>query len=62
MFVSDGGNYILDCAFGAIADADALAATLAACPASSTTGCSSASASAVIVAGADGVEVLQPNR
>ena len=42
LFVTDGGHYILDCAFGAIADPEALAAALASFPASSSTGCSSA--------------------
>ena len=62
MFVSDGGNYILDCAFGPIADVDALAATLAVVPGVVDHGLFIGLASAVIVAGADGVQVLQPNR
>ena len=32
VFVTDGGHYILDCAFGAIPDAEALAAALVATP------------------------------
>jgi ribose 5-phosphate isomerase A len=61
MFVTDGGNHILDCAFGPIADVEALAATLAALPGVVDHGLFLGLASAVIVAGADGVRILRPN-
>ena len=57
-FVTDGGHYIFDCAFGAIADPEALAPGLRRFPASSNTACSSAWRRTAIVAGPDGVEIL----
>lgn len=62
MFISDGGNFILDCAFGPIADVEGLAATLAAMPGVVDHGLFIGLASAVVVAGADGVEILQTQR
>ena len=43
VFVTDGGHYILDCAFGAIDDPARLAATLSTLPGIVDHGCSSAS-------------------
>ncbi len=60
VFVTDGGHYILDCAFGAIPDAEALAAALAALPGVVDHGLFLGLASAAIVAGPQGVEILEP--
>ena len=58
LFVSDGGHYILDCAFGAIADPEALAQALAFIPGIVDYGLFIGMASAAIVAGPAGVESL----
>ena len=58
VFVSDGGHYILDCAFGAIADPEALAQALAFIPGVVDYGLFIGMASAAIVAGPAGVEAL----
>jgi ribose 5-phosphate isomerase A len=58
VFVTDGGHYILDCAFGAIADAQALANTLAFIPGVVDCGLFIGLASAAIFAGPAGIETL----
>jgi ribose 5-phosphate isomerase A len=58
LFVSDGGHYILDCAFGAIADPEALARALAFIPGVVDDGLFIGVASAAIFAGPAGVETL----
>jgi ribose 5-phosphate isomerase A len=58
VFVTDGGHYILDCAFGAIADPEALAAALNAIPGIVEHGLFIGVASAAILAGSDGLEFL----
>ncbi len=58
LFVSDGGHYILDCAFGAIADPEALAQALAFIPGVVDYGLFIGMASAAIVAGPAGVEAF----
>jgi ribose 5-phosphate isomerase A len=58
IFVTDGGHYILDCAFGAIADPAALAAALAALPGVVDHGLFLGLASAAIIAGPAGVQML----
>ena len=58
LFVSDGGHYILDCAFGAIADPEALAQALAFIPGVVDYGLFIGMASAAIFAGPAGVESL----
>ena len=58
-FVTDGGHYILDCAFGAIPDPRALAAALGALPGVMDHGLFIGLASFAIVAGADGVQIFQ---
>jgi ribose 5-phosphate isomerase A len=57
-FVTDGGHYILDCAFGAIADPEALAQALAFIPGVVDCGLFIGMASAAIFAGPAGVETL----
>ena len=57
-FVTDGGHYILDCAFGAIPDPEALARALAFIPGVVEHGLFIGLASAAIVAGPNGVEIL----
>jgi len=57
-FVTDGGHYILDCAFGAISDPEALARALAFTPGVVEHGLFIGLASAAIVAGPNGVEIL----
>jgi ribose 5-phosphate isomerase A len=59
-FVSDGGNYILDCAFGRIADPEALDAGLKRVPGVVENGLFLGIANAAVVAGPDGVVVLEP--
>lgn len=56
-FVTDGGHMILDCAFGEIADADALSAALFAIPGVVEHGLFIGLAKAVIIAGASGISV-----
>lgn len=57
-FVTDSGNHILDCAFGAIPDAEALAATLAIIPGVVEHGLFIGVARAIIVADAGGIEIF----
>ncbi len=62
-FVTDNGNAILDCAFGAIADPPALDASLRAIHGVVATGIfPSAMTGAVLVGGRDGVEEMQKPR
>ena len=58
IFVTDGGHYILDCAFGAIADPEALARALAFIPGVVEHGLFIGIASAAIFAGPNGVEMI----
>jgi ribose 5-phosphate isomerase A len=59
-FTTDGGHYILDCGFPeGIADAGALEERLLHCPAVVETGLFLGMAQAVVVAGSDGVRVLE---
>ena len=58
VFVTDGGHYILDCAFGSIPDVAALSAGLVTVPGVVEHGLFTGLASAVIVADANGVEVF----
>jgi ribose 5-phosphate isomerase A len=58
LFVSDGGHYILDCAFGAIADPEALAQALAFIPGVVDDGLFIGMACAAVFAGPAGVETL----
>lgn len=58
-FVTDGGNYIFDCAFGRIEDADALDEALKLIPGVVENGLFLGLADAAIIAGADGVQVLE---
>ncbi len=58
-YVTDGGHYILDCAFGAIPDPERLAAHLAAIPGVVEHGLFLGLASVALVAGPAGVETLQ---
>jgi len=55
LFVSDGGHYILDCAFGAIPEPEALAAALDATPGVVEHGLFIGMATTVLVAGVEGV-------
>jgi ribose 5-phosphate isomerase A len=57
-FVTDGGNYIFDCAFGAIPDAEALDAMLKLIPGVVENGLFLGIASQAIVAGPDGIETI----
>lgn len=57
-FLTDGGHYIVDCAFGAIDDADALAARLSAIPGVVDHGLFIGLATAIFIAGAEGVRIL----
>ena len=58
VFVTDGGHYILDCAFGVIPDAAGLAAGLVSVPGVVEHGLFIGLAKAVIVADAAGVEIM----
>ena len=58
VFVTDGGHCILDCAFGAIPDPEALAAALHAIPGIVDHGLFIGLAGAAILAGPDGLEIL----
>jgi ribose 5-phosphate isomerase A len=58
-FLTDGGHYILDCAFGSIPDPERLAATLAAVPGVVEHGLFLGLASVALVAGPEGVETLR---
>lgn len=57
-FVTDGGNYILDCHFGAIAEPERLALDLSVLPGVVEHGLFIGLARTAIVAGKDGVEVV----
>jgi ribose 5-phosphate isomerase A len=58
-FKTDGGNYIYDCAFGAIMDAAALAEAISDIPGVVEHGLFVGIASALVLAGVDGVEVIE---
>jgi ribose 5-phosphate isomerase A len=58
-FKTDGGNYIYDCAFGAISDAPALAAALSAVPGVVEHGLFVGLATALVIAREGGVEVIE---
>jgi ribose 5-phosphate isomerase A len=58
VFVTDGGHYILDCAFAAIPDPDALSRALDAVPGVVEHGLFIGLATTVIFAGANGIELL----
>jgi ribose 5-phosphate isomerase A len=58
LFVTDGGHYILDCAFGAIGDPESLALALQAIPGIVEHGLFIGVAGAAILAGPDGLEIL----
>jgi ribose 5-phosphate isomerase A len=60
IFVTDGGHYILDCAFGAIDEPARLAIALSALPGVVDHGLFIGLATAAILAGPGGVEILQP--
>jgi len=57
-FVSDGGNHIIDCAFGRIEDPEGLAAALAAIPGVVEHGLFIGMAETAIVAGEDGIDII----
>ncbi len=57
-FISDGGNYILDCAFGSIPDPEALGAALSVLPGVVEHGLFLGLADAAVVAGPDGVKII----
>ena len=58
-FVTDGGNYILDCAFGRIEEADALDEALKIIPGVVENGLFLGLADVAIIAGPGGVEILE---
>jgi len=58
VFVTDGGHYILDCAFGTISDPPALAAALVMVPGVVEHGLFLNFATAIIIADAAGIEIL----
>ena len=58
VFTTDGGHYILDCAFGEIPHPARLAEALVAIPGVVETGLFIGLASAIIVADTGGVEIL----
>jgi ribose 5-phosphate isomerase A len=58
VFVTDGGHLVLDCEFGAIRDPEALADSLVAIPGVVEHGLFIGLATAVVVAGREGVETL----
>lgn len=57
-FVTDGGNYILDCSFAAIDDAETLAGALSAIPGVVEHGLFLGLATTAIVSAADGIELM----
>ena len=59
LFLTDGGHYILDCALGAIPDAERLAAHLNAIPGIVDHGLFLGLAAVALIAGPDGVETLR---
>jgi ribose 5-phosphate isomerase A len=60
-FVTDGGNYIFDCAFGRIDDPEALDEALKFIPGVVENGLFLGIADAAVIAGPDGVIVLEPD-
>jgi ribose 5-phosphate isomerase A len=58
-FVTDNGNYILDCAFGRIDDPEALEATLKRVPGVLENGLFLGIADAAVIAGPDGVIIIE---
>lgn len=60
LFVTDGGNYILDCALGTIPDPEMLATRLNALPGVVEHGLFLGMATAAIVVGPGGVRILEP--
>jgi ribose 5-phosphate isomerase A len=58
-FKTDGGNYIYDCSFGAIADVPALAQALSSVPGVIEHGLFVGLATALVIAREDGVEVIE---
>lgn len=60
-FVSDGGNYIYDCAFGRIEDPESLDEALKFIPGVVENGLFLGIADAAVIAGPDGVTVLEPD-
>jgi ribose 5-phosphate isomerase A len=58
VFATDSGHYILDCAFGAIADPEGLAAALSAIPGVVGHGLFIGLASAAVLAGEGGLKIL----
>ena len=58
-YKTDGGNYIYDCAFGVITDAAALAEAISDIPGVVEHGLFVGIASALVIAGADGVQVIE---
>jgi ribose 5-phosphate isomerase A len=57
-FITDGGHLILDCAFGALPEPEALAARLNAIPGVVEHGLFIGMATTILCAGANGVEAL----
>lgn len=57
-YITDGGHFILDCAFGAIGEPEALAERLAVIPGVVDHGLFIGLATAIIVAGGDGVRII----
>jgi ribose 5-phosphate isomerase A len=57
-FITDGGHYIVDCAFGAIDDPEALSARLSAIPGVVDHGLFIGLATAIFIAGAEGVRII----
>lgn len=57
-FITDGGHYIVDCAFGAIDDPEALSARLSAIPGVVDHGLFIGIATAIFIAGAEGVRII----
>jgi ribose 5-phosphate isomerase A len=61
VFVTDGGHYILDCAFGAIDEPVALAGALGGLPGVVDHGLFLGLANAAVIAGPAGVQILKPS-
>lgn len=61
-FTTDGGNFILDCAFGQISEPEALAAALQQIPGVVEHGLFLGLATAAVIAGPQGIEVLEARR
>lgn len=60
-YITDGGNYILDCAFGRIDDPEGLDDMLKIIPGVVENGLFLALADAAVIAGPDGIEVIKSN-